>query len=493
MTIQPRLAILQFSSRLDPGLDPIGVARGLPRFLANTIQKATEIHCEVRELQRSTENDTTEAIYLEDKLTETEAMELASGGAHWCLHGLLTDRDDLLTLDTSLMAVPGGQVVHSELLTGRPQDLGRLGSELILKICSLIAPGRKLPSVDQLGEGLTLDPTAMRQYLSALAQTQVAGRANLLAQAVATDPTFVDAGLELAQCKLMCRDFEEAEAAIIQHTDRDRISHDKLLQVSLHFYNRGFIQEASYLARKAMMWHPDRHESYLPYIQIALWTGNVGDGIKYTQRAEELAPDNPTYQAYLSLFYRFLQEPEKSVAHGERAIALGPDEALHHYALGSAKLFSGAIPDSLPHFRRALELDPHDPAAHREMALAYCETTTIEEAQAQIDKSLELLPTDAFLLTVRARTYSASDPASAEESLKLAIQHHPSFPDAHGLLGHLLRERGEYASAQEHLEKAITHDSHNPEWYRELGRLFLAISNHEQAKIAFLRAQELEE
>ncbi len=494
MTTQPRLAILQFSSRLDQGVDPLGPTRGLPRLLASTLQTVSEIHCEVRDLQHSVEEGKTEAVYLEDMLSREEAIQLAQvGDSDWCLYGLISDLDGALKLDFSLLAVDGSQLVLQETLEGTSAELGKLAGELATRVCSTVAPEIKLPGLALLREGLSENPQAMMLYLVGLAQSQLTQRAEKLKEAVEADPSFVDAGLELAQSHLLRREFELAEAQIIAHTSPEAISREKLLSVALRFFSRGFVQESIYLARKAMMWGPDKHESYLPYIKIALLTGNVGDGVKYTQRAAALAPDEAIYQAYLALFYRFLQQPENSLSHGRRGVQLGPNEAFHHYALGSAHLFSGAIEESLPHFQRALELNPSDVATHREMALAHCEISTVEDARAHIEQSLQVLPTDSFLLTVKARTWATEDPAVAEQALELAIQHQPSFPDAHGLLGSLLRERGEYDRAEEHLEQAIALDGQNPEWYRELGRMYLATSNPQQAQTAFARAQELEE
>lgn len=492
----PRLAILQLSSRLTTVEAPLEAVRGLPRLLAGLIQPLGPIQCEVRDLQRggSGEDEEGGAFLLDQKLTFDEALALSRAvDTEWCLYGAIEDDPGHLALELALLHAPSGKPALDLRHEGTPGQLASMIGRAVEEIHRAICPAAELPQPEVLVEGLSACYPALLHYLAALSSTEMDGRIRRLRRAVEADPEFVDAGLELAQCHLLLREFVQAEEVLVRTTSRSRLSVGKLARVALRFFTRGFIQEAVYLARKTMMWAPDQAESYLPYIKICLLTGNVGDGIKYTQRAETLAPTHPALQAYLALFYRVLQRPAEAIAHGRRAVELDPGQAFHHYALGSAHLFSGAIRTAVGHFERALELNPTDIATHRELALANCETLPAPEARARIDRSLGHLPRDAFLLTLKARTWMGEDKDQARACLEAAIQHQPGFPDAHGLLGGLLRERGDLARSQEHMEKAVALDPHNPEWHRELGKLYLARGEATQAQAAFQRAAELEQ
>lgn len=494
-----RLAVLQFSCRLDTdGPRQLGLTRGIPRLIAHLLQSSGLVQCEVRDLQRDDGAGGVVAVHLDERLSDEDAVRLtaaSTNNAGWCLHGLIeSDGDALVVHYTLLDTATPDEAALDDTLRGQPGELGGLLFQLAAEIQEEMSAGHGEDPLDEaLLDGLSTDFDALMAYLAALASVDFDERIELLHEAVAADPTFTDAAVELTQSYLVNRQFKEAEALLVESTSRDKVGHAKLCELALVFFTRGMTQEAVYLARKAMIWQPGDADSYVPYIRIALVTGNVGDGLKYTQRAEQLAPDNPAFQAFMSLFYRYMQDYPKAIHYAQRAIEMGPDEAFHYYALGSAHLFSRNVRAALRHFEKALELNPYDTATHRELGLATCELYEGAEARERLDRSLELLPGDAFLLTLKARTWVEDDPAQAQFCLERALQINPGFPDAHGLLGQVLREQGDYERATKHIETALQLDHSNPKWYREQGKLLVALDRPEEAQHAFQRALELEE
>lgn len=495
-TAVPKMAILQFSSSLVAGArHALGPTRGIPRQLANLMQNTGRIGCEIRDLQRDSGRGT-EAVQLEEALSDEDALRLtvaSTNGAQWALHGVIAGTLDSFELEATLLDVAGRSRALERTYQGTGADLAGYLVDLASAVLARIVPDG--PPLDQLAAQKLLTTTgeSMLCYLSSLASSDFDERIKLLADAFDRDPSFVEAGIELAKSHLVLRQFTEAEERLVAATRRDRISHAKLCETAIEFFTRGMQQEAVYLARKAMMWDPQNAQSYVPYIRIALMTGNIGDGLKYTQRAESLDPTHAPFQAFLSLFYRYMQDYEAAIRHAQRAIEMDPNDAFNYYALGSAHLYSRGIRPAIRHFEKALELNPQDVITHRELALAHCEISTGATARARIDRSLEMLPGDAFLLTLKARTWLDEDPDQAQFCLERAIQHQPHFAEAHGWLGQVLREKQEHVRSLHHLEKALELDPQNPRWHRERGKLLLATDKPDEAQLAFQHALDLEE
>lgn len=500
----PKLAILQYHSPMaDSAQFALGSTRGVPRLIAHMLHSSEALQCEVRDLQRDDGSGVT-AFFLESPLGNEDAGRLArasTNGATWCLHGDLATEGERLVLRSRLLRLDQGEetseAAHETCLEGDPGELGSMVYETATEVLATIEMAGALgegadPSLDREAalEGLSSDGEAMKGYLSALASSDFDERIALLTQAFERDEGFVDAGVELAQSLLYNREVQEAERFLVAATRRELISNQKLRATAMEFFNRGMHAEATYLARKAMIWSPDEADAYVPYIRIALVTGNIGDGLKYSQRAEKLDPSNPAFKAYLSLFYRYMQKFDQAIEYAQRAIEAGPDEAFHYYALGSAHLFGGNFRAAVRHFDKALSLNPDDTTTHREMALATGNLYESGEARERMNTSLERLPNDPFLLTLRAQTFIAEDRfGEARLDLERALRAEANFPEAHGWLSQVLRELDEIPKALEHVQKARQLDPSNTKWLIEQGHIFRAMGDEETARACYAQAE----
>jgi Flp pilus assembly protein TadD len=490
-----KVAILQFHSQMASDLRfSLGPTRGVPRLIAHLLTQVAEIQCDVRDLQRDAGQGQA-TYFLEDPLDDRQALQLAkasTNGASWCLHGRVDYEGEELSIATHLIAIDSAECVLAEVREGKLDDLGDLLLEVVTATLQHIQPQNPM-AIDLLRHTISSDGQAMLGYLSALATSDFEERIVLFSEAVDRDATFVEAGLELAQSYIYNRQFKEAEQCLVAATQRGLISNERLREAAIQFFTRGMAYEATYLARKAMIWAPDDAQAYVPYIRIALVTGNVGDGLKYAQRAEQLDPTDPSFKAFISLFYRYLQQFDRAIEYARRAIEMKPDEAFHYYALGSAHLFSGNIRPAVRHFEKALELNPYDTTTHRELALAICNLYDGAEARQRIAQSLELLSSDPYLLTRRGQTYIADEEYElARLDLERALTQQPHFPEAHGLLSHALRETGEYERAREHAEKAHQLEPENAQWMYALGHALAALGEEQRAQSYFARAAAAE-
>lgn len=99
-------------------------------------------------------------------------------------------------------------------------------------------------------------------------------------------------------------------------------------------------------------------------------------------------------------------------------------------------------------FRQALALRPNDANVQRLLATALVPQGKVDEAVALAARALQAQPRDPATLLLAARIQLASNRlVEAEKILRAAVHFHPAWREANGLLGDLLKRRGDVSGA----------------------------------------------
>lgn len=271
-----------------------------------------------------------------------------------------------------------------------------------------IAAALRATLTPQVEQRLTARPTeSLEAYdLYTRARFVLASRGNtrsgvelamdLLEQAVAADPEFASAHVELANAHYL-------------------------------LWNLGYVAE----------------EEALPRARAAVET------------ALALDPDLGEAHGALGALLRVELRSEEAERELVRALELDPGSAVVHLRYSSLLLDLGRPEEALQQARRAVELDPLSGAVRRALVARLAWTGAYEDALAEAEKLLDLDPgdADAFYYTGLSQVQMGNH-AQAIEAFGTAVQMNPADPYYPAGLAWAYARAGDRAKALENLEKA---------------------------------------
>lgn len=291
--------------------------------------------------------------------------------------------------------------------------------------------------------------------------------AQLLEDAVAAEPAYVDARTDLA----------------------------------LIYYRAGKLDKAVAQAAEAVKQDPRNARALQLLGSIEFAQGNFSAAEDHLHTALGLQSDFDT--AY-SLSLAYLSEkklPETKLLFDELLNDMGSTPQLH-VLLGRAYRETGYLDDAIREFKKAIELDPRYPRVHYYLALAYLaqgEKERFSTAQTLFEQELALNPREFFstfflgVIHLEDREFSL-----AEEFLKKASQLQPENPDPLLYLGQVYFEDNHPDLAIETLRKSIaltTDPSHNnyqvSKAHSMIGQILVKVGKQDEAEAELKTSQEL--
>jgi tetratricopeptide (TPR) repeat protein len=277
--------------------------------------------------------------------------------------------------------------------------------------------------------------------------------ANLLEQAIRTDPTGAYGYNALGIAYLEQGDFERAIPAF-----RDAIRH-------------------------APHWAYPRHNLALAYVE----TGNYNGAIRSYEDAQRIAP-RYAYLAYnLGLVYQRLNRRKEAENAYRRAMQLAPESAEPHNALGSLHANAGRAAEAEKSYRMALEKNPKLLAARHNLALLLADNESRgAEAAALWREALAQdpshLPSRLALAEFLARR---GDAAGAVAEYAEVLKLRPEYTAARTALADLLIKLGRSEEARRELNAVITNDGENAAVWEKLGDLEASSGRRAEARSAY--------
>jgi tetratricopeptide (TPR) repeat protein len=289
----------------------------------------------------------------------------------------------------------------------------------------------------------------------------------LLQDAVAADPTYVDARIDLA----------------------------------MTYYRAGSLDKANVEAAAVVKADPHNVHALQLLGNIEFAQGKFAEAAEHLHTALELQAN---FETAYSLALAYLSQhklAETKLLFNELLNDMGSTPELH-VLLGRAYRETGYLDDAIREFKKAIELDPRYPRVHYYLALAYLaqgEKERFPTARPLFEQELAINPKEFFSTFFLGVIHLEDrDFPGAEEYLKKAVQLQPENPDPLLYLGQAYFENNHPDLAIETLRKSIaltTDPSHNhyqvSKAYTMIGQILVKMGKQQEAEAELKRSQEL--
>jgi tetratricopeptide (TPR) repeat protein len=293
--------------------------------------------------------------------------------------------------------------------------------------------------------------------------------ARLLEDAVAADPTYQDARVDLA----------------------------------LVYFRAGHLDRAAVQASDVVKADPHNARALQLLGNIEFAQGNFGPAADHLHTALGLKGDFDTAYS-LALAYLSQQKlAETKLLFDEILNDMGSSPELH-VLLGRAYRETGYLDEAIREFKKALELNPHYPRVHYYLALAYLgqgEKERFPTARPLFEQELAINPKEFYstfflgVIHLEDRDFPA-----AEEFLKKAVQLQPDNPDPLLYLGQEYFEtnRPELAIAALKKSIALTADSSHNHYqvskaHTMIGQILIKMGKQDEGEAELKQSQDLRE
>jgi adenylate cyclase len=294
-------------------------------------------------------------------------------GVRYILEGSVQKAENRVRITARLIDALDGKHLWAERYDRNLSDIFAIQDELTIKIISALQV-KLTEGESSLGVG-TDNIDAYLKYLQALKQGQKlskesnALRRKLAEEAIALDPEYADAYLELSRTlidDIWFSPFDSAEQ---------------------------LRKRAEELVKKAIAMRDDHAEARALLGRIYLSKRQYDEAIVEGERAVVMAPNSAFVHARLALSLECAGRPEEALALFEKAMRLSPISDNYYVAmLGYCYFDMGQYDEAISAFNRFLDLSPGEPLTLASLAAAYSMLGLEEEARTAAAEVLRIDP-----------------------------------------------------------------------------------------------------
>lgn len=451
---RPVIALMSFEN-VGGAQETAWLSKGVPAMLLTGLAQTRGLDVvSVQRLQEALDQSSGQRL---DSLDSRQMLQVAKrAGAGAVLVGSIIQAGSGMRIDAQLEDLATGRVLLAESVVGT--DLFAMVDQLSARIRAGIGFGGA-PSVPGVAEVSTASLEAYRLY-SQGSEARANGRnedaQRLLDQAVAIDPKFAEAYIELAavsgprRLPIARRGYLRKAAALAHRlSERQRL----VLQVMLA-RDDGNFEEAARLLDELVKAFPDTDRAYLIGFRLYLRLGPLQDPDKLLAITAAGVKALPASARNRNLYgYALLdggRYPE-AVAEFEAYGRLAPREPGPFDSLGDAYLAMGDGERALEYYSRALAIDPR--SSHNGRAWALAVLGRFDEAIAEEPSFVHL---KALILSRVGRYREARQLTDAAAKQAESVGNFEDAGALHLLLSVLAIERQDYVLARQHLRRART-------------------------------------
>ena len=225
--------------------------------------------------------------------------------------------------------------------------------------------------------------------------------------------------------------------------------------------------------------------------------GRHDAAVKSLQKADNLAPSDPSTLMNLCFSLTRTGAYDQAVAAGRQAVAANPGDEEAHYTLAQALKDSGALTDAADVYNDALGIRNDFSSAHNGLGNVFMEKGDLDAAIACFKRAVEARPDYAIALNnLGLASREAGNPDAAIEYFRTSLQTNPQAYLTYNNLGHVYRDRMDWDLALENYRKAL---ELNPRFLeaqdnighvlRDQGNYLAAIEAYELADLPLSRAE----
>jgi len=259
-------------------------------------------------------------------------------------------------------------------------------------------------------------------------------------KAVALDPNFLDAYINLGNVLKEARIFDRAVAAYLRALNLSpshAVVHGNLACV---YYEQGLIDLAVDTYRRAIELQPNFPDAYCNLANALKEKGLVAESEECYNTALQLAPthaDSLNNLANIKREQGFIEEATRLYL---KALEVFPEFAAAHSNLASILQQQGKLNEALLHYKEAIRIQPAFADAYSNMGNTLKEMHDVAGALQCYTRAIQINPAfaDAHSNLASVHKDSGNIP-EAIQSYRTALKLKPDFPDAYCNLAHCLQ------------------------------------------------------
>jgi len=259
-------------------------------------------------------------------------------------------------------------------------------------------------------------------------------------KAVALDPNFLDAYINLGNVLKEARIFDRAVAAYLRALNLSpshAVVHGNLACV---YYEQGLIDLAIDTYRRAIELQPNFPDAYCNLANALKEKGMVVESEECYNTALQLAPTHADSLNNLANIKREQGYIEDATRLYLKALEVFPEFAAAHSNLASILQQQGKLNEALLHYKEAISIQPAFADAYSNMGNTLKEMHDVQGALQCYTRAIQINPAfaDAHSNLASVHKDSGNIP-EAIQSYRTALKLKPDFPDAYCNLAHCLQ------------------------------------------------------
>jgi len=296
-------------------------------------------------------------------------------------------------------------------------------------------------------------------------------------------------------------DSEEAVRLLEDALAADPPYQDARIDLAMVYFRAGQLDKASAQAAQVVKADPRNVRALQLLGNVEFAQGNFSAAAEHLHTALGFQVDFGTAYSLALAYLSDHKLSETKLLFDELLNDMGSTPELH-VLLGRAYRETGYLDEAIREFKKAIELDPHYPRVHYYLALAYLaqgEKERFPTARPLFEQELAINPKEFFstfflgVIHLEDRDFPA-----AEEYLKRAVQLQPENPDPLLYLGQEYFETNHPDLAIAALKKSIaltTDPAHNhyqvSKAHTMIGQILIKMGKQDEAEAELKRSQEL--
>jgi len=294
-------------------------------------------------------------------------------GVHYVLEGSVQKTENRVRITAQLIDAIAGRHLWAERYDRNLSDIFAVQDEITMKIITALRV-KLTEGESSMGVG-TDNLDAYLKYLQARKHAQlitkegIVLRRKLAEEAIALDPEYADAFLELSGALL----------TEIWYSSPDSAEH--------------LSKRAEEMVKKAISLRGTFPDARTHLGQIYLRKKQYDEAIAECERAQAMAPNSADVNARLAFALECAGRPEEALPLFEKAIRLSPISANWYVAMiGYCYFDMGHYEEAISAFKKYLNLNPGEETTRASLAAAYSMLGRKEEARAEVAEVLRINP-----------------------------------------------------------------------------------------------------
>jgi adenylate cyclase len=294
-------------------------------------------------------------------------------GVRYILEGSVQKTEKRVRINAQLIDAITGRHLWAERYDRNLSDIFAVQDEITIKIISALrvklTKGESLWGVGTDNLDAYLKYLQSRKHGQRFSKESYALRRKLAEEAIALDPEYVDAYLELSDTYLHSMRSSSPESA------------------------KQLLEQAEELVKKAISLRADHADARAFLGRIYLRKKQFDEAIAELQRAVAMAPNSADVNARLAYTLENAGRPEESISLYEKAMRLSPvSDSWYVAGLGWSYFGMGHYEEAISALKRYLNHDPENKMVRASLAAAYIMLGREEEARNEAAEVLRLDP-----------------------------------------------------------------------------------------------------